>query len=95
MHHAKEKSDERIQFRVISLIMEAKRPNDTAFETLLTREAMYEMLEFEKFLYNITLREDALTNPDPSSAGMFAFLAPPVNKTENSTAKLIGLADLC
>ena len=32
-------SDERIQFRVISLIMEAKRPNESAWETLLTREA--------------------------------------------------------
>jgi hypothetical protein len=32
--------DERLNFRVLSLIMEAKRPNDTAFETLLTREAL-------------------------------------------------------
>ena len=33
--------DERLNFRVLSLIMEAKRPNETAFETLLTREALY------------------------------------------------------
>ena len=33
--------------------MEAKRPNDTAFETLLTREALYAQEEMEEFLYNI------------------------------------------
>ena len=35
--------------------MEAKRPNDTAFETLLTREALYAQEEMEEFLYNIKM----------------------------------------
>ena len=38
---SEEDNDERLNFRVLSLIMEAKRPNETAFETLLTREALY------------------------------------------------------
>ena len=38
---SEKEDDERFAFRVLSLIMEAKRPNDTAFETLLTREALY------------------------------------------------------
>ena len=33
--------DERLSFRVLSMIMEAKRPNATSFETLLTRESLY------------------------------------------------------
>lgn len=42
------------------MIMEAKRPNDTAFETLLTREAMYAQEEFEEYLYNVKLPSDYL-----------------------------------
>ena len=41
LQQSEKEDDERFAFRVLSLIMEAKRPNDTAFETLLTREAMY------------------------------------------------------
>ena len=45
------------------MIMEAKRPNATSFETLLTREALYAQEEMEEFLYNIKMEytyEDAL-----------------------------------
>ena len=38
---SEEEDDERASFRVLSMIMEAKRPNETAFETVLTREALY------------------------------------------------------
>ena len=55
-----EEDDERFRFRVLSMIMEAKRPNETAWQTLLTREAMYAMVEFEEFLYNITLEDNFL-----------------------------------
>ena len=60
--------------------MEAKRPNDTAFETLLTREAFGEMIKFEEYLYNLTLPENALGEPLPE------------NQTE---PRMLGLADLC
>ena len=44
--------------------MEAKRPNDTAFETLLTRESLYAQLEMEEYLYSLKLPSDYL-DPDP------------------------------
>ena len=40
--------------------MEAKRPNDTAFETLLTREVFQAQVEFEEYLYSIKLPSDYL-----------------------------------
>lgn len=71
-------SDERIQFRVISLIMEAKRPNDSAWETLLTREAFQAMIEFEEYLYSIKLPRDHLEQVAAASGGGFAAMfAPP------------------
>ena len=60
LQQSEKEDDERFAFRVLSLIMEAKRPNDTAFETLLTREALYAQIEFEEYLYSIKLSEDAL-----------------------------------
>ena len=57
---SEEDNDERTKFRVLPLIMEAKRPNDTAFETLLTREAFYAQIEFEEYLYSIKLPSDYL-----------------------------------
>ena len=44
--------------------MEAKRPNDTAFETLLTRESLYAQEEMEEYLYSLKLPSDYLA-PDP------------------------------
>ena len=61
---AEKDDDERLSFRVLSLIMEAKRPNDTAFETLLTRESLYDQLEMEEYLYSLKLPSDYLA-PDP------------------------------
>ena len=50
-----EDDDERLNYRVIMMIIEAKRPNETAWDTLLTREAFEEMVKFEEFLYNLKL----------------------------------------
>ena len=50
--------DERLNFRVIMMILEAKRPNATSWDTLLTREAMQEMVDFEEFLYGLKLPYD-------------------------------------
>ena len=79
-----EEDDERVKFRVIMMILEAKRPNETAWDTLLTREAFEEMVKFEDFLYNLTLAEDYLDEKPPLPLG------------QNGTApRQIGLADLC
>ena len=64
------------------MIMEAKRPNDTAFETLLTREALYAQEEMEEYLYSIKLPYTYENQEQGSSR-------------ENGTTKMIGLHDLC
>ena len=60
--------------------MEAKRPNDTAFETLLTREAFQAQVEFEEYLYSIKLPSDYLETGSKDTS---------VNST------MLGLYDLC
>ena len=40
--------------------MEAKIPNETAWQTLLTREAFYAMIDFEEKLYSVKLDADYL-----------------------------------
>ena len=61
-------------------IFEAKQPNETAWDNLLTREAFEEMVKFEEFLYSLKLPENALGD------------ALPPNQTE---PRMIGLDDLC
>ena len=39
-------------------LLEAKRPNYTAWDTLLTREAMQAMVDFEEKLYSVKLPYD-------------------------------------
>ena len=55
LEQQKKDDDERLKFRVIQFIIEAKRPNATAFDTLLTREAFYEMERFEEVLYSMKM----------------------------------------
>ena len=78
---SEEENDERNEFRVLPLIMEAKRPNDTAFETLLTREALHAQIEFEEFLYSIKLPSD--------------YLKRTPNNLNTTNSKMLGLQDLC
>ena len=78
--------DERLSFRVLSMIMEAKRPNATSFETLLTREALYAQEEMEEYLYSLKLPADYLR------------LTPPIdlkNLPEDFNKTMVGLGDLC
>ena len=46
-------------------IFEAKQPNETAWDNLLTREAFEEMVKFEEFLYSLKLPENALGDALP------------------------------
>ena len=78
---SEEDNDERTKFRVLPLIMEAKRPNDTAFETLLTREALQAQVEFEEYLYSIKLPKD--------------YLEQTSNNSEATNSTMLGLYDLC
>ena len=50
-------SDERVNFRVLLFIFEAK-PRPGIRQTLLTRELFREMSKFEDFLYSLGLYED-------------------------------------
>ena len=68
------------------MIMEAKRPNATSFETLLTREALYAQEEMEEYLYSLKLPADYLR------------LTPPIdlkNLPEDFNKTMVGLGDLC
>ena len=78
---SEEDNDERTKFRVLPLIMEAKRPNDTAFETLLTREAFQAQIDFEDYLYSIKL---------PSN-----YLKPASHDSNVTNLTMLGLYDLC
>jgi len=64
------------------MIIEAKRPNETAWDTLLTREAFEEMVLFEDFLDSLKLPYH-LNDLNP------------ISKEDYDGPEMIGLQDLC
>ena len=86
LEQQKKDDDERLKFRVIQFILEAKRPNDTAWDTLLTREAFYAMENFEEVLYNMKM---------PYNYGCDTETGCLNNMTDYTGPEMIGLADLC
>ena len=77
-----EDSDERLSFRVIMMIIEAKQPNESAWDTLLTREIFEELVTFEEYLYGLKLpyHMDNLN---------------PISKENYAGPEMLGLGDLC
>ena len=64
------------------MIIEAKRPNESAWDTLLTREAFQEMVDFEDYLYSLKLpyHLDGLN---------------PISEENYVGPEMVGLEDLC